>query len=241
MSRQINTIIFDYGGTLDTDGIHWAEKYWEAYRHFNVPISKEELRRAFVYAERKMPKIIKPKFSLIETYEAQVNYQLEYLIANKVLNNADMSLLNKLTEYCQKEVLRNISVSRPIIEKLKVNYTLGLVSNYYGNVKTVLSELGLVSQFDSIIDSAIVGIRKPDRRIYQIIINELNVNPSNIIVVGDSYNNDIIPPKLLGCKTIWLKVKVWSDNIFTENADRVIKSIKNLPKEIDELEKNLEK
>lgn len=240
MSEQIKAIIFDFGGTLDTDGVHWAEKYWEAYRHFKVPIPKEELRRAFVYAEMKMPKIIKPEFSLIDTYEVQVSYQFEYLIINKILKNADSSLINKLTQYCKKEVWRNISVSRPIIEQLKVNYNLGLVSNYYGNVQTVLSELGLASYFDVIVDSSMVGIRKPDKRIFKVIINELNVNPSDIIVVGDSYKNDIVPAKLLGCRTIWLKVKVWSDNINTEKADKIIKTINDLPSCIINIEKSID-
>lgn len=240
MNRKIKAIIFDFGGTLDTDGVHWAEKYWEAYKHFRVSVSKKDFRRAFIYAERKIPGIIEPEFSLINTYETQITYQLEYLIINKILSKTDMSLLNKLTEYCYQEVVRKISMSRLILDMLKVNYTLGLVSNYYGNIETVSSELGLASCFDTIVDSTIVGVRKPDKRIFKIIMNELNVNPSDVIVVGDSYNNDIIPAKSLGCKTIWLKVKVWSDNICTENADKIIKTIKELPMAIKKLEKNLE-
>ena len=32
-STKIRGIIFDYGGTLDTDARHWAHVLFEGYRH----------------------------------------------------------------------------------------------------------------------------------------------------------------------------------------------------------------
>ena len=43
---MIKTIIFDYGGTLDTDARHWAHVLWEGYRHLGVPVSEEQFREA---------------------------------------------------------------------------------------------------------------------------------------------------------------------------------------------------
>ena len=33
---QLKGIIFDYGGTLDTDGLHWSEVLWTAYCQSHV-------------------------------------------------------------------------------------------------------------------------------------------------------------------------------------------------------------
>ena len=237
MSGEIKAVIFDFGGTLDTNGIHWAEKYWETYAHFNIGVSKEDFRRAYVYAERKLPEIVTPLFSLRKTYETQLTYQLEYLAINNLVSDLDLSLSKELNEYCYREVLRTSDLSIQILKQLKDKYILGLVSNYYGNVQAVLSELGLAHFFNSIIDSTIVGVRKPDLKIFKIILSELKLQPSEIIVVGDSYTNDITPAKTLGCKTIWLKVSGWNNHNCEENADKTINSILDLPAAIRLLQK----
>jgi putative hydrolase of the HAD superfamily len=228
MNKKTKAIIFDYGGTLDTDGIHWSEKFWEAYTHFNLNIPKEEFRNAFIYSERKIPEIIKKDFSLLKTYQTQIAYQFEYLIRNKIKNEEEKKITEQLSNYCYNEVLKNIPKTKELLNKLKSKYMLGLVSNYYGNVKTVLAELGLANYFEEIVDSAVIGIRKPDEKIFEHIIKKLKLNPNEIIVVGDSYKNDIAPAKRLGCKTIWIKVKGWVNNENTDKADMVVKSLKEI-------------
>ncbi len=66
-------------------------------------------------------------------------------------------------------------------------------------------------------------------------ISELDIKPEEVIVVGDSYKNDITPAKLLGCKTVWLKVKGWTDTNKSENADVTIESLNELTLAINNL------
>ena len=236
MGNGKQAIIFDYGGTLDTDGIHWSEKFWETYTHFRIPVSKEEFRGAFVYAERKITNVIKPDFILKQTFRTQIKYQMEYLQTKFFLPDVYGVIVDELAEYCYRSVIQTVEISKGILELLAHNYSLGLVSNYYGNVKTVLRELSLKKYFNSIIDSAVVGIRKPDLRIFQLSLNDLSVTAGQAIVVGDSYENDIIPGKLIGCKTIWIKGKSWKDHLQSDCADLIINSIKELPDAIQRLE-----
>lgn len=229
-------IIFDYGGTLDTNGIHWSEKFWETYTHFRIPILKEDFREAFVYAEKKITNDIKYNFVLKQTLVAQIKYQMEYLQNKFFLPDVYTVIVDELAEYCYWSVIKTVEISKEILEFLIHSYSLGLVSNYYGNVRTVLRELSLKKYFDSIIDSSVVGIRKPDLKIFQLSLNDLSVTARQAIVVGDSYKNDIIPGKLIGCKTIWVKGKSWEDNVQSNSADIIINSIKELPKAIKDIE-----
>jgi putative hydrolase of the HAD superfamily len=222
-------LLFDFGGTLDTDGIHWSEKFWEAYIHFQLPILKENFREAFVYSEKKCAEIIKPDFNLNQTFETQLKYQMEYLQNNFHLQSVYHPIINELKEYCYRSVIQNVKISQLIIESLEQNYLLGLVSNYYGNVEVVLKELSLRKYFTSIVDSTVIGVRKPDSQIFGIALNELGVNPTEAIVIGDSYGNDIAPAKLLGCDTIWINNRGWKNPDETGSADKIIKSIKELP------------
>ena len=222
-------LLFDFGGTLDTDGIHWSEKFFEVYMQFHIPISKENFREAFVYSERTIVNIIKPDFNLKQTLKTQLKYQLEYLQKNNFLPEVFSFITDELTEYCYRTVVQNVEISKEILEQLSPEYLLAVISNFYGNIETVLEELSLKKYFTSILDSAVVGIRKPDPKIFEIALNELGVNPNDAVMIGDSYTNDIVPAKLIGCKTIWINNKGWNNPTDIKDADSIIKSIKEIP------------
>ena len=57
---MIKSLIFDYGGTLDTDGLHWSHVLWEAYTRTAAQLPQarglgeitwEAFRAAYVYGE----------------------------------------------------------------------------------------------------------------------------------------------------------------------------------------------
>ncbi|MBI3765652.1 MAG: hypothetical protein HY277_04010, partial [Ignavibacteriales bacterium] len=37
----MKAVLFDFGGTIDTDGVHWSEKFWEYYQQFGVGVEKK--------------------------------------------------------------------------------------------------------------------------------------------------------------------------------------------------------
>ena len=48
--------IFDYGGTIDTAGCHWGIKIWHTYQQLKLPITEQQYRKAYVYAEQTLGK-----------------------------------------------------------------------------------------------------------------------------------------------------------------------------------------
>ena len=64
-----------------------------------------------------------------------------------------------------ERVKANLSVSRSVLTELRKKYRIGLVTNFYGNMSVVLEEFGLSSYFETITESAVVGVRKPDSQI----------------------------------------------------------------------------
>ena len=104
-----------------------------------------------------------------------------------------------------------------------------LVSNFYGNIATVLREFSLDGIFQHIVESAVVGIRKPDPRIFTLGVEALGLDPSEVVVVGDSIDKDIIPARQAGCHTVWFKGEGWTDAPVDESqAERVINSLSEL-------------
>ena len=105
-----------------------------------------------------------------------------------------------------------------------------LVSNFYGNVEAVLSDFDLRRYFQAIIESAVVGVRKPDPRIFQLGVDALGLKPSQVLVIGDSLRKDILPARSIGCRTAWIKGKGWTAD---EDAATDPAEIKKLSEVVD--------
>ena len=226
----VRAIIFDYGGTLDTGGTHWGKQLWHAYERQGVPVTEELFREAYVHAERTLGKnpIIKPDFTFRSTLETKVHIELEY-IAQKVEGFRPEDWATRIVDDLYAATLRHTSRSREVLQQLAQKMPMVLVSNFYGNVATVLGEMKMDTLFSKVVESAVVGVRKPDPRIFTLGVEALGVDPSEVIVVGDSYDKDIEPAKAAGCRTAWFIGEGWTDGIADgKAADVVITSLEEL-------------
>lgn len=55
--ENIEGFIFDYGGTIDSRGVHWSWVIWDGYRHAGAGLGLEQFREAYVYAERELARV----------------------------------------------------------------------------------------------------------------------------------------------------------------------------------------
>ena len=214
--------IFDYGGTLDTGGQHWGMLLWHAFERHQVPVSESQFRDAYVYAERTLGrnKIIQPTDTFLQTLTKKVQLELTYL-NNESYTDAIISDVYERTK-------SQTALSRRVLMQMKAS-PMVLVSNFYGNISVVLQEFGLDGIFAEVIESAVVGIRKPDPQIFLLGVDALGMKPEEVTVVGDSLEKDIIPAKRAGCHTVWLKGEGWTNAQDGENqADRVIMTLDEL-------------
>ena len=220
---MIKGYIFDYGGTLDTGGHHWGKVIWHAYERQQVPVSEAQFREAYVHGERTLGKnpIIQPDFTFRQTLEKKLQLQLEFLHQEDYLS----PLLDDLYSRTQAETRK----SREVLLRLKEQYPMVLVSNFYGNIQTVLGEFGLDGVFFQIIESAVVGVRKPDPRIFSLGVEALGQKPDEVVVVGDSIDKDIVPARQAGCHTVWFRGEGWTDDPVDESIpDRIITDLREL-------------
>lgn len=72
-------------------------------------------------------------------------------------------------------------------------------------METVLKDFGIDGYFKKIIESAVVGVRKPDPKIFTLGVEALGFKPEEVLVFGDSYSKDIIPAEKAGCQVMWIK------------------------------------
>ncbi|HEV7365142.1 MAG TPA: HAD-IA family hydrolase [Gemmatimonadales bacterium] len=79
---------------------------------------------------------------------------------------------------------------------------LGVVSNSDGRVEQALAAAGLRDYFDVVIDSALVGLEKPDSRIFRAALDALGVLPEEALYVGDLYEIDVLGAQAAGLRAI---------------------------------------
>ena len=231
---MIKGIIFDYGGTLDTRGNHWGKVLWHAYERQQIPVTEEQFREAYVYAERTLGRnpIILPTYTFKKLLDVKLRLEMEYLFTKGYLTydkntytKVELALLDDL----YGQVRQTVAYSREILMQLHERFPMVLVSNFYGNIEVVLQEFHLEGLFQKIIESAVVGIRKPDPQIFQLGVDTLGLAPGEVMVVGDSMSKDILPAKTIGCKTAWYKGEGWTDKQEDESIpDLIISDLQDL-------------
>jgi putative hydrolase of the HAD superfamily len=80
----------------------------------------------------------------------------------------------------------------------------GVISNSNGSVRSLLEALGLAAHLDFVIDSAVVGVEKPDPRIFHLALRAAGVSPAEAVYVGDLYSVDVLGARAAGLDGILL-------------------------------------
>ena len=80
----------------------------------------------------------------------------------------------------------------------------GVISNSNGSVRAILEEMGLAAHLDFIIDSSVVGVEKPDPRIFHLGLREAGVAAVEAVYVGDLYSVDVLGARAAGLDGILL-------------------------------------
>ena len=228
---MIKGYIFDYGGTLDTGGQHWGKVLWHAYQRQQVPVTETLFREAYVHAERTLGKnpIIQPDFTFRRTLEEKVRIEMAYLCGKGIDESLAAGYQRAVVDDVYGLTKTQTAHSREVLLQLRQDYPMVLVSNFYGNIAVVLREFGLDGIFQEIVESAVVGVRKPDPRIFSLGVEALGLKAEEVVVVGDSMDKDIIPASKAGCQTVWFKGEGWTDAPVDERlADRVITDLGEL-------------
>ena len=230
---NINGILIDYGGTLDTGGHHWFRVFAEQYASAGIVVDEILLRAAYVHAERQLEQhsdLIKATDTFRDVLQKKIACQFDYLSQHG--QGFQAALQEQLITACDNFARRKVQESAQVLALLSKKYPLVLVSNFYGNIQSVIKEYGIAGYFRTVIESARVGVRKPNPEIFRLGVEYLNLPAQEILVVGDSFKNDIAPAQSLGCKTVWLKGQGWEieEDATGQTADAIITNIEELAK-----------
>ena len=135
-----------------------------------------------------------------------------------------------MAHYINSKTLALLNENKQVLEHLKqAGYPMVLVSNFYGNINQVLKDAEIDGYFKDVIESAVVGVRKPNPAIFALGVCALDLPASQVLVVGDTYGKDIIPAHKLGCHTLWIKGLQWEEKQVDESIpDGIIRKLSEM-------------
>jgi putative hydrolase of the HAD superfamily len=236
-------ILFDFGGTLD--GLsHWLDRFLKHYGAAGVKIRRDELDPAFAYATRAgyMAGPAIQRFKLKDLVRFLAGNQLDYLRSagpasiraqlEAARSRGRFALAETIADSFLKETAEGLGHSRATLRRLRPLYKMGVVSNWYGNLKLIVAEAGFDRFLDAVIDSTRVGVYKPDPAVFMAALSELRVTAEQTAMVGDSILKDCVPAHRIGMRTLLLR----ADGRPAERADSAIEFAPDyVIKSLDEL------
>jgi len=196
MESRIRGIFFDAGNTLLYPRV---EELAQELTAAGFPATVEDFHASERSAKQKFDDWLWPRLKSGEIPEAVDRlYWTEYLHA--------------LMDHIHVPIERHGAISEQVIERFRdiqfwsrvfpdteptlrwlqeSGYYLGVISNSVGTMEQQLNRVGLAPYFRTILDSAVIGVEKPHREIFQMAVDQAAISPSEALFIGDTYATDI--------------------------------------------------
>jgi putative hydrolase of the HAD superfamily len=202
--KNIRAVIFDVGNTLTTPD--WERIHTASRKFINTPFDAEDLQKRIseilfkadtdeAFLKNLASKSVRTGWHLLKLYEelGLNQSQIEDMAAALDTLHLNRHLWTRLNED-----------AFDVINQLKNRgLRIGVISNSEdGQVENLLKAVKIVPLLDVYLDSYVVGITKPDPKIFQMAVKTLNVAPEEAVYIGDSYTQDIIGARNAGLKAI---------------------------------------
>lgn len=232
----MRSLLFDFGGTLDGP-LHWLDRFLKHYQACGLAIARKELEPAFDAATRTAYRqsARMQHYTLLDLVTHLVTYQLDFLVnndrqyegfASNTRGELAACISDRFVGESRIDLERNLNLLRPLAQQ----FTIGIVSNFYGNLSVVLADAGFEHAVTAVADSGRLGVYKPDLEIYRQALAMMSNSASETLMIGDSLTKDCRPARKLGMKTVWFRPEPHLDaNDSGGAADFVISSLDELP------------
>ena len=188
---HIKGVFFDLHGTIllsddiDAAWANWAHKFHEAMQEKGADISFDEFKKLLQNLfEGPEPEFNDTNFSLFMRRVKQLGDTLKLNLPNDEIR----PLVDKIIRVWHKGMYLD-EEAIPVLEKLKENYKVGLVTNWEHTprIYELLRELDADELFDCVVVSDGVGHAKPDPRVFRPAFNLTEVTAAESIYVGDMH------------------------------------------------------
>ncbi|MDQ6891605.1 MAG: HAD family hydrolase [Acidobacteriota bacterium] len=217
-----SVLLFDFGGTLDSDGVSWKERFYRIWTQEVQTIDRTRFAHAFHSADDELVGGVPRDLTLSATVG-----RLGRGLGSRL--DADCATADRAAARFARESLDVLAGRAALLARLASTYRLGIVSNFYGNLLAACEEAGIRAHFSAAIDSVDVGCVKPDPRIFRAALDALRAGPEEAVFVGDSPERDMAGARSLGMAHVLVREDGIAGAAACCPGDRVIARLEDLP------------
>ena len=210
---EIKAIIFDVGGVLVL-GVKLKRSKYDGMLHHT---------KIHEYIAKKLKISLDQWFDAIDTtYAKTIEGKISRAKALKIIAKNTKVSVKKLEKIVLKAYRKNFKQNKQLFKKAfelkKQGYKIAVLSDQWYLSKEALMPSKLYKRFDEVVVSCDVGVRKPNPKIYKLILKKLKLPAKQTLFIDNQeWNNN--PAKKLGMKTILYKN---NKQLFKE-FDRILK------------------
>jgi putative hydrolase of the HAD superfamily len=209
--ERIECVLLDAGNTLVSIDFEWVRDELEA---LGVRCATGEVRRAEAAARPAISDALGRRVSGEgpEAFRLYLESVLAHLPAVARSGVGDVAALATRLGSVLRAAGRNDRLWSSVmpgvpetLERLRARgLRLAVVSNSDGSIEQGLERLGLRDCFDAVVDSFVVGVEKPDPRIFGHALARLGADPSRTLHVGDMVYADVVGARRAGIHAVLL-------------------------------------
>jgi putative hydrolase of the HAD superfamily len=215
----IRAITFDARGTLLKVRFPVGETYAAVAARHGAEISIETVDAAFHEVFPTMPPLAFPPMREEDLHGREHDWWR--LLVSRVMEAAGERIDFEPFFEELYAIYRGAEAWKPYREAASVlcllrsnRYKIGLISNMDSRIEDILVALNLSIWFDSVVFSSRTGVAKPHPGIYQRAMVELDVEPHEMLHVGDSYQRDWQGARDAGAHALLLdREGYWADRV----------------------------
>ena len=236
---MIKGIIFDLNGTLiDILTDEWSDDVYRTTAGFlgysGVFVSPDELRESYFSLnkeQRRRSLECFPEFDVVKIFHDIILKKIS------ITENDAGRLAVAASQVYRAASLRRLQLYpgvKEVLDTLKTHFKLAAVSD--GQSAWALPELrmaGLGEYFNQVTVSGDWGFRKPDKRMFELALSELELLPSETIMVGNDIFRDIYGGNEIGMKTVFFRSNQGDWENKQGKPDYVIYNFNELPAAIN--------
>ena len=201
LAAPIETIFLDAGGVLVWP--NW-NRVSQALRLHDVDVSPEQLAAADPLARLSLDRAEVIAAST-DQHRGWTYFDLVLTHAGVPLSEQTAAALDGLQDYHRTENLWEMvpDFVVPALRQLRAaGYRLVVMSNANGTLHHAFMRLGLAPLVDMIVDSAVEGVEKPDRRFFELGLARSGAEAESTVHVGDLYHVDVTGARAAGLRAI---------------------------------------
>jgi putative hydrolase of the HAD superfamily len=198
----LTAVVFDFYGTLAC----WAEEqrtsYIGVFEGFGY-VMPSEVFDAYFSRYDGVEHVEHSRDAA--TYEAWVRHRLRDLTtACHVRDEEVADVIEAMRAADQGQMVAYPEVAPTLAALRASGLAIGVCSNWGWELDAYLDQIGLLDLVDVAVTSARAGARKPHRRIYDVTLAALGVDPGQVLFVGDSWVPDVVGPTAAGMGAVHL-------------------------------------